>query len=136
MRIQNKPTDNATVDGNAFCLLVSNCDRTEALLCCVFKTRQDGSVANKKGRNMKKTYLKNTPPMHACLPRSPLEDGRKLVQVQQNRSKWQCKPVCKLYVRPTYNSTGRKCKNFLIVRRLVNEYGMSLEEAMQKASEL
>lgn len=85
---------------------------------------------------MKKTYLKNTPPIHACLPRSPLEDGRKIVAVQQSRSKWQCKPVCKLYVRPQHNTTGRKCKNFLIVRRLVNDYGMSLDEAMKKAAEL
>jgi len=85
---------------------------------------------------MRKKYLLNTPPLHACLPRSPLEDGRKIVAVQQNRSKWQCKPVCKLYVKPAYNSTGRKCSNFFIVKNLVNERGMTIDEAIEYAKTL
>lgn len=85
---------------------------------------------------MKRKYLKNTPPIHASLPCSPLQDGKKIVAVQQSRQKWQCKPVCKLYVRPVSNSSGRKCRNFLIVKQLVNEYGMSVDEAMKQASEM
>lgn len=85
---------------------------------------------------MRKKYLLSTPPLHARLPRSPLEDERKIVAVQQNRSKWQCKPVCKMYVKPAYNSTGRKCSNFFIVKNLVNERGMTIDEAIAYAKTL
>ena len=85
---------------------------------------------------MKKTYQKNIPPFHARLPSSPLAEASKITMVQQSRQKWQCKPVCKLYAKPTTNTTGRKCRNFSLVKVLVNDYGMSIDEAMKKAAEL
>lgn len=81
-------------------------------------------------------YLKRVSPIHACLPRQPLMDGSELVAIQQHRQRWQCRPVCKLYVKPSSNTTGRKCRNFSLVKVLVNEHGMSIEEAIEYAKNL
>lgn len=83
---------------------------------------------------MKKKYLTKVAPIHACLPRSPLEDGRKIVAVQQSRSKWQCKPVCKLYVRP--QAGGQCCiyNKYYINARM--KEGLSFEEALAEYQSL
>ena len=77
---------------------------------------------------MKTKYLKRVSPIHACLPRSPLEDGRKIVAVQQNRSKWQCKPVCKLYVREAYGGKTKTYNKHLL--KILMSRGLSLQEAI------
>lgn len=83
---------------------------------------------------MKKRYLTKVAPIHACLPRSPLEDGRKIVAVQQSRSKWQCKPVCKLYVRP--QAGGQCCiyNKYYINARM--KEGLTFEEALAEYQNL
>lgn len=83
---------------------------------------------------MKKKYLTKVAPIHACLPRSPLEDGRKIVAVQQNRSKWQCKPVCKLYVRPATGVNSKSYNKYYINARM--KEGLTFEEALAEYQSL
>lgn len=100
-----------------------------ARLFVVCKNKTKGTEEMKK-----KTYLKNTPPIHACLPRSPLTDGRNIVAVQQNRQKWQCKPVCKLYVREAYGKRCRTYNKHYINARMKD--GLTFEEALKEYQNL
>ena len=61
---------------------------------------------------------------HHCL-----QDSEVLERVSQNRKKWQCKPVCKLYVKKSVGK-GRHFEKTFLIKAYVDS-GMSYEEALK-----
>lgn len=61
---------------------------------------------------------------HHCL-----QDAEVLERVSQNRKKWQCKPVHKLYARKSIGKGSHYNRTFLV--KALIDTGMTYEEAMK-----
>lgn len=64
----------------------------------------------------------------------PLTDSEVLVRISQNRKKWQCRPVSKLYVRKSVDRGHHYMKTYLL--KALMESGKSYDEACSIADNL